>query len=350
MSERVRLCFEQQAQWCTQLGSPFTALLCGMLAQHLDRSSAVSRRVLDWPAERNPMIDALALRLTGGLHALVRQGRLPGLAALYPPHPLPDGDELWAATAAALEMASEALMPWLDGAPQTNEIGRSALFMSGALVATAELGLPLALYELGASAGLNLLFDRYRYRLGDLEIGRTASPVVLAPAWRGAAPPKADIQVIRRCGVDLSPIDAGNEQDRERLLAYIWPDQADRLERTGAALAIAAASPPRLDRADAADWIERMLDPAPEAGTLRVVLHSIAFQYFPTETRRRIKAHLRAVGETATTAGPLAWLRFEGDAQHPGKPALKLTLWPGGAERTLATADGHAREIEWLWA
>ena len=106
--------------------------LCRLLGERLDRSTEAGRRVLDWPGRADAFSDALPLRLTGGLHALVRRGQAPGLAACYPPCPLPGDEALWAALAPAL--ADPDLLPWLDGAPQTNEVGRSAVLMSGLLV------------------------------------------------------------------------------------------------------------------------------------------------------------------------------------------------------------------------
>jgi hypothetical protein len=323
MTDRIRHAFEQQIIWCDRLGSPFTARLCAGFARHLDRELAIGRRLLDWPAERNPIVDAVPLRVAGGLHALVRRGRLPELARLYPSAPLPDIEALWAAVARALVEAEAELLPWLDRPPQTNEIGRSALLMSGLLAAAAETGLPIALYEVGASAGLNLQLDRYRYRLGGLAIGPADAGVLLAPDWTGASPPAADIHVARRRGADLNPIDMADARDRERLLAYIWPDQTERLDRTEAALALAVASPPPLDCADAADWTERQFDPTPERGMLRVLMHSIAFQYFPAETRRRLVEHLDRVGRHATGQAPLAWLRFEIDPEYEDRPSLR---------------------------
>jgi hypothetical protein len=222
--------------------------------------------------------------------------------------------------------------------------------MSGLLVATAETGLPIALYELGASAGLNLQLDRYNYRLGGLAMGTPDAAVFLAPAWQGSPPPSAEIRVVRRRGVDLNPLDVTDPRDREKLLAYIWPDQAERLERAETALALAVTAPPPIDRADAGDWIEHQLDPAPEADLLRVVMHSIALQYFPKETRRRLIGHLDKLGRRATPAAPFAWLRFEADPEYGGQPSLRLRLWPSGTDRALAIADAHGRTIRWLVA
>lgn len=343
----VRAAFAQQATWCRELGSPLTGLLMEVVGRNLDRSTRIGARILDWPGRADAGHDALTLRLAGGLHALVRRGRLPDLAGLYPPNPMPDGPALWRAVAAALADAGDALAPWLDGAPQTNEVARSAVLMPGLMQVAQETGLPVALYELGASAGLNLLPDRYAYQLGPVAAGAAGSPVRLRPDWQGPPPSSAPVQVVRRRGVDLNPLDVTRPADQERLLAYIWADQAERLARTQAAIALAAADPPPLDRGDAADWTEGMLHPAPEPGVARVLMHSIAAQYFPERTRARIAAHAARVGAQATRAAPFAWLRFEGDARYGPRPALLLTLWPGGRERLLATGSAHGLWVRW---
>ncbi|HEV2865213.1 MAG TPA: DUF2332 family protein [Allosphingosinicella sp.] len=340
--EAVREAFREQARWCERLGSPFTARLCAALAETLDPGTPLGARVLDWPGE--PMRDALALRLCGGLHALGRAGQAPDLAPLYPPGPPPSDEALLAALWRTLAEQAAALDTWLDGAPQTNEVGRSAVLMSGLLVVADRFRLPLRLFELGASAGLNLQLDRYGYDLGGLRAGDPQSPVQLAPEWKGAAPPQAAVRIAARSGVDLNPVDPVAQ--RERLLAYVWPDQHRRLAQLEAALDLAAADPPQVDEADAADWLEARLRVEPEPGVCRVVLHSVAYQYFPPESRRRIRARLEAAGAAAQPDAALAWLRFEmvaGEAQF----SLRLRTWPG-EERLLAWSHPHGNWVEWL--
>jgi hypothetical protein len=344
MTELIRTAFLQQAHWCRELGSPFTGLLMEQVGLNLDRSTTVGRRVLDWPGKADARFDAVPLRLAGGLNALVRRGALPGLAGLYPPHPLPDGAALWAAVGPAL--AHPALDAWLDSAPQTNEVARSAALMAGLMAAVGESGLPVALFELGSSAGLNLVLDRYSYDLGGVAAGQPRAALHLAPEWRGVPPVFAPVTVARRRGVDLNPLDVTNPADQERLLAYIWPDQAARLARITAAIAIATGNAPKVDRADAASWVERQVRPTP--GVLTVVMHSIAFQYFPPATQRRIIAHLAAAGATATAHAPLAWLRFEVDQRFGTLPSVLLTQWPGGIEHRLGQGSAHGIWVEWF--
>ena len=338
----VRAAFARQAHWAGKLGSPFMVRLCALLGERIDRETEVGRRVLDWPGRADAFADALPLRLAGGLHALVRRGDLPGLADCYPPNKLPDAESLWEALGPAL--AEPDLLPWLDSAPQTNEVGRSAVLMAALLVVADLFPRPVELLELGASAGLNLLLDRYGYDLGGLRTGDPGSPLQLEPQWMGDRPPDARVEVAGRRGVDLNPLDP--RSDGERLLAYVWPDQRRRLAQLEAALEIARPDPPRVDQGDAADWTEARLAEPRVPGVTRVVLHSIAFQYFPEETKRRIAAAIEDAGTAATAAAPLAWLRYEHDAGEE-RITLRLRTWPG-QESLLAYCHPHGSVVHWV--
>jgi hypothetical protein len=335
-----------QAHWCAALGSPFTSHLCTVIADRLDPATALGRRLDGWPG--NPKDDALMLRVTGGLHAKVRAGKAPALAALYPPNPTPDADTLWAALEP--QLAGRALLPWLDSAPQTNEVARSAVLMPGFLTIAAETGLPLALLELGCSAGLNLVPDRYSYRLGSRSIGNPDCNLCLEPIWIGPAPPEATLCIAARAGVDLNPLDVADPAQRGRLLAYVWPDQPQRLDRMARAMAITAEDPPEIVAGDAAAFVESRAHP--RDGIATTVFHSIAFQYFPAATQAKVRAHMDQAGATATRRAPLAWLRFEMDSSAPGTddtqaPTLRLRLWPSGEDRLLAHAHPHGSLIDW---
>lgn len=304
----------------------------------------MGRRVLGWGGDPGPFADALPLRLCGGLHALAMGRSAPELTKLYPPAPLSDAQALWTALEPQLNRAG--LLPWLDSPPQTNEVGRSAVLMSGLLVIADRFPLKMRLFELGASAGLNLILDRYSYNLGGLRFGPTLPGPHLSPDWQGPPPPRAQVKIKSRAGVDLNP--ARLPDDYFTLLAYVWPDQAERLNRLKAALAAAIEAPPQVDRGNAADWIEANLGLEPEPGVTRVVMHSVAFQYFDADSQQRVTAQIETAGERASEKAPLAWLRYELD-QEAGKPSLRLRTWPGG-EQLLAWAHPHGRAVQWLAA
>jgi hypothetical protein len=340
----VRQAFLKQAPSCESLGSSFTARLCRIAASALDRSTGVGRVILDWPRDASGAQDAVALRLAGSLHALVLSGSDPALVAAYPPNEISDAG-LWATMAAAFVRHEAFILDRLTSAPQTNEVRRSATLLPGFLTIAAILGKPLRLLEIGASAGLNLQWDSYRYSLGGATWGDPASPVHLAPNWQGALPPKADIHVAGRAACDLNPLDPSSPEDRLRLLSYIWADQADRLERTRAALAIAAENRIEVTRADALTWLKaKLAQSAP--GVATVVYHSIAWQYLPVKARSDGEAIIAEAGSRATDSSPLARLQMEADVK-PDSAALTLQLWPAGEARELGRADFHGRWVSW---
>lgn len=339
--------FTRQAAFCRALAAPLTAAVCEAAVLACDQTSATGRALVAWPGDA--MADALMMRFTGGCNAMVRAGRAPALATLYPPAATPDVAVLAAALRSLLAdpVRDLELLGWLAGPPQTNEVARSGVLMPGLMAIAATTGLPLRLFELGCSAGLNLNLDRFGYDLGGVGAGDPASPVQLAPVWTGPPPAAATVTVLSRRGADIRPLDIADAKVRERLLSYVWPDQPERVARAAAAIALAQTLPPPIDRADAADWVEREV--APMAGSVAVVFHSIAFQYFPAATKSRIAAHL--AGLPASADAPIAWLRYEmDDASQAQLPTLRLTLWQGGdpTEQLLARAHPHGTFLEWL--
>ncbi len=334
-----------QVKSCEQLGSPFTARICRVLATRLDARSRFGRRILDW--EGDPYADNVALRACGALHALARSGWEPNLSAVYPPNEANER-QLWVAIADALQHHDSFLTDRLSSPPQTNEVARSAILLGGMLHVAQRTGLPLELFEIGASAGLNLGLDDYRYELGEGRVwGSAKAPLIIASAWRGATPPlDAPLRIVARHGCDLNPLDPRKLEDRERLLSYVWADQSHRLQRVDAALGMAAAKQRVVEKADAGEWVPLALKRPQAAGTARVLFHTIVWQYMPTETRQRIEAALAEAGARATAETPLARLAFEPD-DMPGSARLDLTLWPGGQTVTLGRGDYHGRWAEW---
>lgn len=344
MTGKVAECFETQAGACRNLGSPFTAALCDALRRDLDESSAFGRRILGWGPRA--MADALALRVAGALHFLVRSGAARALAAAYPPH-APDDATLRRALAETIAAHDAFLTGFLDRPPQTNETARSAILLGGALHVAAALRRPLEILEIGSSAGLNLHLDRYAYDLGVGRWDADASRLRLACDWRGAPPPlDAPLEIVARAGCDVDSLDPGCDADRARLLAYVWPDQSERLARMETALALAAARAERVERADAADWLATRLVAPARDGHARLLFHTIVWQYLPLATKTRARALIEAAGAAATPEAPFAWLRMEADGDMRSA-AVSLTLWPDNATRALGRADFHGRWAQW---
>ena len=321
------------------MGAPLMALVLDILAKALT-TGPVADRVLGWPGNPAPTADALALRLAAGLHALVLSGEDADLAAAYAAGSEP---ALQAALTTALTRHVAHLLHWLDSPPQTNEVRRSAGLIAAGHWLAQRFGLPMVLSELGASAGLNLIWDQYALDIAGRTYGPANSPVRLTPEWQGPPPPLCPPVIAARAGVDLNPLDPN--ADRLRLLSFIWAGQDDRLARTKAAADLAAGFPGMVTRGDAVDWLDARLA-TPHPGHLHLIFHTIAWQYFPPATQARGAALLAQAGARATPDAPLAHLAMEADTT-PGSAALTLTLWPGGQSLLLGRAGFHGQWIFW---
>ena len=234
--------FLSQAQACAETGSPLTAGILRLLADAMQPGTPVADKVLNWQGDLSRSGDALALRLAAGLHALVLSGTDPALTALYR-EPTAGDAEATALLLATLKTHEAHLLHWLQSPPQTNEVRRSIPLIALAHWLTAGFNLLIHLSELGASAGLNLMFDHYGLTLAT-RFGPTDVVLDLHTNWTGPLPPAASPVILDRAGVDLNPLDP--VKDRLRLLSYIWPDQPDRLARTATALDLAAHLRPEI--------------------------------------------------------------------------------------------------------
>jgi hypothetical protein len=344
--DTIRAHFQRQAEACERLGSPFTAAvltaLDDALASGLPALAPVARHADD--AESG----ALALRVAGALHRIAQDGRDARLARLYRRCDVSQARRSAALLSSVLLAHHDVLEAYLGAVPQTNEPARSAMLLGGFLTIAAAARLPLAILEVGASAGLNLMFDRYRYDFGGWRWGADDASPTISASWEGLRPPDGPLMVAERRGCDRHPLDVRDGEARRRLRSYVWADQKERLERLDAAIATALSSgPPAVDRADAADWLQARLE-KPRPGRVRVVVHSVVWQYLAADTRARI-ADAIARGGAAAEAGapPVAWLRLEPEPEEV-RPGLRLTLWPGGQERLLGIGDYHGRRMSWI--
>ncbi|MFP5077155.1 DUF2332 domain-containing protein [Rhizobium sp. YIM 134829] len=340
----VRAAFRSQAGHCRGLGSPFVATLCDLAAERLTSDNPVGRFILAWDGDPAPSADSVPLRFAGALHALVLAGRDPRLERVYPPH-VTQAQDLWQAVEATCRDHAEILIAGLASPPQTNEVRRSAALLPGFLTIAERFGLPLCLSEVGASAGLNLIWDHYAYELGSSRWGNTQASVRLAPDWSGHPPPQANSIVLERAGCDLRPVNAGDPEDALRLLSYLWADQTDRIERTRAALGLAVEAGVVIEKADALSWLERRLAER-RPGCVHVIYHTIVWQYLPKAAREAGEALIEAAGRSASDDSPLAHLSLESDGLDPGA-ALVLQLWPTGERRQLGRACFHGRWVNW---
>ncbi len=230
---------------------------------------------------------------------------------------------------------------------QTNEVGRSGLLLPALFLAWERGGRsPLYLIEVGASAGLNLLFDRYRYAYSDGRECGPASPAVIRTELRGpaACPVPPELPGIGgRVGIDLAPVDVTDPDAVRWMEALIWPDQVQRLDLLRAAAGLARKEPPRLVRGDALERVGELVNDAP--ATMPVcVFHSNAVYQMSEDWRTAFPARLAELGRDRDLMEvSLEWL---GD--DPG-PRLELVGYRGGGRdaQSLADCDIHGAWMAW---
>ncbi len=342
--------FQIQGAICDGMGSPFSGAVLAAAARDMADGGPTRALMSRWAevSARPLLTDAVPIRLLGALHDLALSGEDDTLADAYPNASAPgDAAAAWSAALAAMGPHNERLARFLDHEPQTNEVRRSACLLPGFLQISAETGLPLRVFEIGASAGLNQLWDRYRYDLGEAgSWGPEASPVKIPADWRGSPPAlDAEIDVVERAACDRKPVDLADPGARQRLRAYVWADQRDRMRRLDAAIDVARAAGVFVENADALDWTARRV--APEEGVVTVLVHSVFWQYMPAATRGALERLIHEIGGKARAAAPFAWLRMEPPPDNLAIMELRLTLWPGGEDRRLATVHPHGAWVEW---
>ena len=233
---------------------------------------------------------------------------------------------------------------------QTNEVGRCAVLLPALPPG------PLALVEVGASAGLCLLFERYAYEFGSMRLGPASSAVRLRCAATGPIPlPPTMPQIVWRRGLDLRPIDVHDDADVRWLLACVWPEHHERRQRLEGAIAAARADPPVVRRGDLVDDLPALLAEAPDDAQL-VVFHSAVLSYVSRE-RRQAFADLLA---RASKRRDVIWLANEAAGVVPELPAVApsgalrflvaRTRFANGQRRSelLALAHPHGAELAWL--
>jgi hypothetical protein len=334
-----------QGAACRELGSPLYGDLLAHAADDL-LAGGPTAEVLAGHFD-DQLSTVLALRMLGGVHALVLSGRAPDLAAFYPSaggtaDGGPGSPRAWAALQRTLAEQTDAVRSWLGRPPQTNEVGRAAALLGALRHIAAEAALPIRLVEVGASAGLNLRADHFCVSGQSGSYGDPGSPVVLTNGWVGDAPPEATVEVIERTGGDLAPIDPLTPDGRLILTAYVWPDQADRLARLRGALKVAEQVPADLRREPAVATLARteLAD-----GNWTVLWHSIFRQYLTAAQRAELASGVAELGAAASPAARFGYVYLE--QSRAGGCPVTLTTWPGGQRRILGSAPAHGLPVRW---
>lgn len=343
---KFNIACEMQAEACAALGSPFTAQLCELMAEHCFSSAKLEDKLANWPGDMTYRVHSVPLRLCGALNSLARSGQAPELTALYPPHHAKTLDkQFWQVLDRTVEKFEAQIFAQLEFAPQTNEVRRASGVMPALLHLSATYKLPIKLYEMGASAGLNLAMDQFAYQFADQHYGPQNASVTLRPDWQGPPPPHAPIEISHRAGCDLNPLDVATPDGKARLMSYIWPDQIERVERTEYAIDLATQLEVAVEKQDAANWLKQQLATL-TPGQLHVVYNTVAFQYFPPKVQREIRTLLAERGREAAPDRPLIWLQLEMDGNQPGF-AISQHAWPGAEAVELGRADAHGRWVTW---
>lgn len=343
----VREAIAWQANHADRADAPVTGRVVRAELAILDTPTELARRMRGWPGLS--LEDAMPLRVAGGLHWLHLSGADSRLAPVYGGEVVDQAvvDEIVAAVANDWDAR---LVPWLDHPPQTNEAGRSASIVAGLLWLSERIAPKFELNEIGASAGVNTMIERYHYDLGGVEVGPAGSPMQLRPAWRGPPPPASRFEIVAIRGCDVAPVSLSEPAAALRLKAYVWPDAPERMERIDAAARLAAERPPHLERRDAGDFVAESLEASQDAGVTRVLYHSVMWQYLPETTRRSITAAMERAGARATRDRPLAWVRLETN-RETFRHELSVRYWPGGDHAvTLSEAHPHGAWIAWRGA
>jgi hypothetical protein len=337
--------FRRHAAWLVESGrSPLNAAILAGAADDIDAGGSVRELVagVDAPPGSVPQI-----RLLSALHELVLAGRAPALAEFYPSAggTRPPQD-VWPAAAGAIDEHFEWLRGRLKVTVQTNEPGRSAVLYLALLWLTHVHRRPLRLLEIGASAGVNLLCDRFCYLDDGRPLGDPESPVRFEQPWVPGPPidlaaAEDQLDLVARAGCDLAPLNPARAEDRLRLLSYMWPDEHWRVERARVALELAGRSPVRVAREPASSWLAaRLGDDA--NGALTVVWHSVVRQYVPDAEWAAVEAAIR------DAVGPTVELSME--PTDAAGQRCELIVRGGSSDHPvrLAWCDDHGPPVVWV--
>jgi hypothetical protein len=336
--------FHRHAEWIVQAGrSPLCAALLVGAAADIEAGGTVAALFdgVDAPPGAVPQ-----LRLLAALHELVLAGEAPALAEFYPSASGTRApDSVWSVAAAAIEQHFEWVRGRVGLTVQTNEPGRSAVMFAALLWLTDRYAMPIRLLEFGASAGLNLLVDRYCYVVDGRELGDPMSPVRFEEPWAPGPPIDVEaaasaLRVVERAGCDVAPLDPSRHEHQLRLLSYIWPDELERIRRARIALEIAARSPVRVAERSASPWLaEHLSRQRPDC--LTVVWHSIVRQYVPAQEWGAIESVLAASPE------PTVVLSMEPSRADPGRVELTARRDRDREPELLAWCGHHGPPVLW---
>lgn len=317
-ADEITASFLRQATAAELSGSPLYADLSRRLAERPELLAVVDGDVGHHP-----------VRVLGALHR----------------YALLTGADPWTDPVATVEVHRDEIQALVaTQRVQTNEVQRAWALLPAFLSLGAKR---LDLLELGPSAGLNLVWDRYRYRYAAATWGTPDAPLELAGEERHHVPAELlarRVEIVRRRGVDLEPVDATTADGRLMLRSFVWADQTDRLERLDRALEALAADPPELIRGDYVALLPELLADRID-DTLLVVFQTASTQYLDADRY----AELRAVLLAADT--PIGWIStrhpLDEEGDFDGGYELEAGVLPD-KPRLVARMGYHGQWLEWL--
>ena len=318
-----------QSAGCKFLGSPFYGAILGSATADLEAGGPVWELLEPFAVEHRE--SAVSLRMLGAVHRLVLLDQLPELAAHYPSVG-GDGDATtaWPLFRQALVDRRDEIASQMKQGCQTNEVGRSAALFGGFLEVAHRSSKPMRILEIGASAGLNLRWDRYYYKSVGGAWGDDTSPVQFTYSFEVPPPMNRTAEVVERKGCDLNPIDPTSDEGALTLRSFVWADQLGRLSQLDGAIQVASEVPAEVERIGAADFLERELA-TPRDDVATVVYHSVFMQYVSGPERERINSAVEGAG--------VYYLRME-----PAYPLFEVRL----DGDLLGTCHAHGTAVRWI--
>lgn len=300
--------------------------------------------IMGSPLYANLLLGAIEdLETDGVAWRLVLTGRAPSLERFFASTGGNDDVSLaWPVVLDVMTSQEATLLPLVALSCQTNEPGRSAALAIGLLDVAARFPGPIDLIEIGCAAGLNLRWDQFLFG-GGAQWGDRSSPVDLRGFWVDVAPvPDVPVHIVRRIGVDPTPIDPTTEEGRLAVTSSVWGDQTQRFRLLAGAIELAARIPITMIAADGVDWVEQNLRVTP--GRTTVLMQSVVREYLDEEQTRRLEAAVAAAGAGASAGAPLAWVELE-PITLTRRHGLRVTAWPSGERRELATAGSLGMDV-----
>ncbi len=360
-NERLRTLLRSFVEECKS--SPLYTALCPLLAETPEAIVLLAKAT---KMQRRPNL------LLAAIHASLLRDPADPLAAWFPTvggTQSPDDPALADALANFIGERSQELQALIEaGSTQTNEPGRSAVLFAALADVSHRVGSPLAMIDVGTSAGLNLRFDHYSYTYemaaGDRTMGSATSPVrVVCDMTDSPAnlPVEAmhRLQVAHRAGLDLNPLDVHDEFQSRWLQALVWPDEPVRCARLADALELARSVPVDIRQGDAVDAITALIAEVP-AGVHPVIVTTWVMTYLPAERRVAFDETLAKLGASR----PLTWVFMEHpfyarelpfppesrtDRSELGCPIVAVDYTStGSSARWLGTTHGHGTWLRWL--